>query len=69
MWYNENAFSTQEDRATLGSDPSACVSFRKGGYPRGMSTVALWKTKAINPFNNFKEPRSPFHIISYGSIS
>ena len=50
----KSAFTTQEDRATLGSDLSACVSFRKGGHPRWMR-FALWKTKAINPSDNFKE--------------
>ena len=31
MWYNVNAFTAAEDRATLGSDPSADAAFAKGG--------------------------------------
>lgn len=51
MWYNVNAFTAAEDRATLGSDPSADAAFAKGGItPKRKKFVALWKTKAINPF-------------------
>ena len=48
--YNENAFTVAEDRATLGSDPSAATAFAKGDYPDRKSFIALWKTKAVNPF-------------------
>ena len=52
MWYNVNAFTVSEDRATLGSDPSAEAAFAKGDNPERKKFVALWKTKAINP--NFR---------------
>ena len=50
MRYNENAFTATEDRATPGSDPSAGSGFCEGENPERKKFVALWKTKAINPF-------------------
>lgn len=53
MWYNRDAFTAPEDRATLGSDLSADAGLAKGDKsPNGIG-VALWKTKAINPFRTF----------------
>ena len=46
-----------------GSDLSADVGLAKGGkFPQGIG-IALWKTKAINPFRTFlKSLVSPFHL-------
>ena len=46
----ENAFAAAEDRATLGSDSSAGADLNKGENPKTEAEIALWKTKAINPF-------------------
>ena len=62
---NSYAFAEAEDRATLGSDPSAVSDFKEGGYPRTDWLIALWKTKAINPFGNFfQKSRSSFHLFA-----
>ena len=44
---------TTEDRATLGSDLSAGTGLAKGDKPLQGIGIALWKTKAINPFRTF----------------
>ena len=55
----ENAFAAAEDRATLGSDSSAGADLNKGEPPKTEAEIALWKTKAINPFRKLfrKVPR------------
>ena len=55
MQYNYNAFAAAEDRATLGSDPSAVADFKEGGHPGRTEENALRKTKAINPSGSFRK--------------
>ena len=51
--YSEFSFTVSEDRATLGSGLSAGTGLAKGDMPPQGIGIALWKTKAINPFRTF----------------
>lgn len=67
--YNRIAFTASEDKATLGSDLSADAGFSEGGFiPERTAVIALWKTKAINPFRILKSPVVHFIYFAYGSF-
>ena len=58
-----------EDRATLGSDLSATMDFKEWGLPPVcLWLIAIWKTKAINPFKSTKSLVVHF-IFTYSDAS
>ena len=70
MWYNANAFTASEDRATLGSDPSAGAAFAKGDNPDRKKVgrpLENQSDKPVLPVTFLESPVVHF-IVSYSDV-